>query len=369
MAIENRKRRVCIMVPSHWSASMGGAEYQVKLLIKVLTSRNDVRVWYLARSIDEQYSPDTYELRKIGDSRGQRTAMDACGILKALHEIRPDVIYARVGTAHVGIAAYYCRANDCKLMWHVASMQDLIPPRFRMRDLGFPIVDRCMLNYGIRKAERIITQTEEQAAIVRSKYQAQATTIRNFHPTPTEHVDKSMPVNVVWIGNFKFLKQPEVFVDVAAALEHTQAKFVMVGANQLSSVRLRELLDRIAKVRELSYVGAMNQTCVNELLARSHILVNTSITEGFSNTFIQAWMRQVPVASLNEDPDNLLTTKNLGVCTHGDVRQLTREVESMIKHPDKRSAMGMAAYRYSVSQLGMENAEKLATLIATGNDR
>jgi glycosyltransferase involved in cell wall biosynthesis len=47
----------------------------------------------------------------------------------------------------------------------------------------------------------------------------------------------------------------------------------------------------IQSVTNVDYLGARRQREVNELLARAHVLVNTSITEGYPNTFIQAWQR------------------------------------------------------------------------------
>ena len=65
-----------------------------------------------------------------------------------------------------------------------------------------------------------------------------------------------------------------------------------------------------SRQRRISSTAArLSQAEVNALLEHTDLLVNTSDYEGFSNTFIQAWMRRVPVVSLRVDPDRLLSPR------------------------------------------------------------
>ena len=74
-------------------------------------------------------------------------------------------------------------------------------------------------------------------------------------------------------------------------------------------------MEQIKVDSNLQYLGEVSQDEVNRRLREGHILVNTSRYEGFSNTFVQAWMRRVPVVSLTVDPDNILVRENIGFCS------------------------------------------------------
>ncbi len=126
--------------------------------------------------------------------------------------------------------------------------------------------------------------------------------VPNFHPPAAETIDKSGPLTVVWIANLKPWKRPEVFVRLAQSFsDRKDTRFIMVGAPAAASGKggwQASLMRSIEATPNLTYLGHMSHAEVNELLARAHIFVNTSTQEGFPNTFIQAWLRDVVVVSL-----------------------------------------------------------------------
>ena len=85
-------------------------------------------------------------------------------------------------------------------------------------------------------------------------------------------------------------------------------RFIMIGR---TNQRLLKFI-RSKNLSNLVHLGELSQEQVNSRIANSTLLVNTSLFEGFSNTFVQAWMRGVPVLSLNSKPNNLLTRNRLG---------------------------------------------------------
>jgi len=191
--------------------------------------------------------------------------------------------------------------------------------------------------------------------------------VPNFHPEPSETLDKKGPLLVIWVANLKPWKQPEVFVRLAARLSDIkEVRFVMVGAMQGGPKAWREqLLHDINKATNLDYVGAKPQREVNELLARAHVLVNTSVQEGYPNTFIQAWQREVPVVSLSVNPDGVLERQGVGICA-GSEQRLEESVRALLQNSALRTQYAARASDFAARHHSLRNTHALVRLIETG---
>ena len=365
------RRRICVIVPTHISARMGGAQYQVEQLVQRMSERQDLCVRYLARKIDPSFKPKNYELESFASSTDSGMGrlghlVDCRRLYSRLALYNPDVIYERVGGAFTGVAALFAQRNGKRFVWHVAHDNDVTPgllahsaPRLVRR------AERFLLDYGLGKADVIIAQTRaQQERIERFFGRRDSVLVPNFHPTPTEKLDKTGIRQVVWVANFKKWKRPEAFVALAEKLvAFTSARFIMLGARSEDHFWQTSLEERIAHVPNLEYLGEVSQQAVNELLATSHLFVNTSEAEGFANTFIQAWLRQVPVVSLSVDPDGVLGREGIGFGCEGDESRLHEVVRGLLTNENERSAMGVRAQAYAAEHHSELNMARLITIL------
>jgi glycosyltransferase involved in cell wall biosynthesis len=347
---------------------MGGAQYQIKLLIESLAASGGYDVTYLTKNYAADFRAEDHRIVGIDNPwnvtrRG--LFFDAPQVLSALDRIRPDVIYQRVASSYTGIGAYYAKANHCDFIWHISSDEDVTPFRLELsRDLALKYVDKKVAEYGLRNAKKIVAQTKEQAQLLDAHYgRSPSAIIGNFHPFPTEQVCKKDPIEVIWIGNLKPLKQPEVFFDLARDLQGgSDVRFTVIGALQGSKRWRESLVSQMDQIEPLSYLGALSQKEVNDKLLNAGVLVNTSLWEGFSNTFIQAWMRRVPVVSLNVDPNQLLSSGEMGMLSR-NYGQLCNDVSRLLEDADLRRRLGAQAQAYAFENHSEDNIEKLIELI------
>jgi glycosyltransferase involved in cell wall biosynthesis len=183
--------------------------------------------------------------------------------------------------------------------------------------------------------------------------------IYNFHPFPKEEIKKSPPVKIVWVANLKPWKRPDVFIRLAKDLRGERGvQFIMVGSLQGTKSWHKRLFRDIKGLKDLKYLGARTQEEVNSILASSHIFVNTSRWEGFPNTFIQSWMRKVPVVSLQVNPDRIFDNQEIGFHSR-TYETLKKDVLTLIRNPDLREQMGTKAQTYAFNMHSQKNAEKI----------
>jgi glycosyltransferase involved in cell wall biosynthesis len=129
-----------------------------------------------------------------------------------------------------------------------------------------------------------------------------------------------------------------------------------------NSRRYEELHKHISEIPNLKYLGERSIEEVNQLLAESHIFVNTSIAEGFANTFIQAWMRKVPVVSVDADIDGLLRRQEFGLLG-GSYEGMRDSVLNLIENDTRRESMGQEAKDYAFKYYSNKNIDMLLDIM------
>jgi len=248
------------------------------------------------------------------------------------------------------------KKNNCKLIFHIAHDRDVhITSYPKLRPWLVP--ENKLMQYGIRNAETIIAQTHYQAEQLAKNYGRSAVVIPNGHPVSVDCQKAVLPIRVLWVANWKPMKQPEIFFRLVAALgTEKNVHFIMLGR----TAGYEQLVEN-AKQIGIDVRGEVTNDKVNELLTDSHILVNTSRQEGFSNTFIQAWMRRVPVVSLQVDPDNILQREEIGFCS-GSFEKLVADTSRLFTDHQLRDSMGDKARAYAVKHYSLDNLRQVVQI-------
>jgi glycosyltransferase involved in cell wall biosynthesis len=358
--------KVCILLPSHPSAVFGGAEYQVSLFIeRMLNVLPPMKIVYIARYTNPSLNESRYEVKQLHSMLGIRRLgffTDSLSLYRSLQEADPDVIYQRTGCAYTGIAALYARQHGKKMIWHISIDGDLSnhTDRFPWLTRG---IERKLRDYGIQKATHIVAQTADQARMLKAKHGRDAVIIRNFHPPPNNDISKAQDPTVVWVANMKPAKRPELFVEIAKHLSHVHGiRFFMAGRGG-NRPPYQEMVENAERTLPLKYLGELSQDAVNELIGSAWVLVNTSVDEGFPNTFIQAWQRGTLVASLSVNPDGVLDMFGV-VGNGGDSQLIAQKIDSLISSPPLLGKITSAAERYAAQMHASSNADRLIELCA-----
>jgi len=326
MTNHSDRLRLCMVLGGHWAAQMGGAQFQAKCILDVLEADGGFDTAYVSRVVPARLDWGSYRIVPFGKGLPGRivgTLLQLPSLYLALRRERPHVVYQRCLMPYTGLCALYCRISGARFVFHVASDGDVhrehrtgMSPGAILRRLS-----RRISEYGMRRADAIVVQTEDQARILKTEYGLTASVIvPNFHPRADHRSDVgSRPrLRVLWVANLKPIKNPEMYVDLAEAFagHESSPEFVMIGRPG-DTERYRTLHERIAHLPNMTYLGELSIERVNDEIANSDVLVNTSFAEGFPNTFIQAWLRGVPVLSWRVDPDRCLTSAGAGVLASG----------------------------------------------------
>lgn len=226
------------------------------------------------------------------------------GMWAALKRANADVYYTSCAGMHVGLVAYFCRQNRKRFVFRVASDSDCDPSRLLVEYAR----DRWLYERGLSRADAVLVQSLFQAQSLEHHYGIRGRLARMLVEEPMMHSRRD--IDVLWVSNIRHLKRPDIILGIAKAMP--EVNFHLVGGKLGGEESLYREVRRLADAcRNVHFHGALSYAATNAVYSRAKLLVNTSDIEGFPNSYLQAWVRGVPVITLL-DPDGVITREGLG---------------------------------------------------------
>jgi glycosyltransferase involved in cell wall biosynthesis len=155
----------------------------------------------------------------------------------------------------------------------------------------------------------------------------------------------------------------ERFIELAKSRLKERHVFIIIGKLDNSEYG-KSLKMMINNTKNILYLGEKTNDFINDYLKYCFVLINTSESEGFSNTFIQAWLQGVPVISLNSDPDNIISQHRLGYYCSSDITKINLYLNKLISDYDLYSEISFNCFSYAVDNFSIKNnMEKLRSIL------
>jgi glycosyltransferase involved in cell wall biosynthesis len=225
----------------------------------------------------------------------------------AMRRADADVYYQRASGVHTGLVAAFARRYQRVSVFAATHDHDFRPdpPSLRLRR------DRMIFSWGIRRVTRVVTQTERQQALCSEVFGRESVHIDSAYGHRGEPAAHSGVV--LWVANAKRHKRPHLFLELAARLPQYRFRLVGGPADQAEERRYFEELQARAKVLpNVEMTGYVPYAEIESMFDGAAVFVNSSVGEGFPNTFMQAWSRGIPTVSFF-DPQTRLDGDAVGI--------------------------------------------------------
>ena len=278
---------------------------------------------------------------------------------KALAAADADVYYASCAGAMVGVVARFCRRHRRRFVFRVASDADCAPATLMLSNRR----DRLLYHYGLCRADAVLAQTERQAALLLRNYGVRASVAGMFSDVPASVAPfAARTLDLLWLANMRSMKRPGWFLDIAR--QAPELACTMAGGAHPGEAALFEgVASGAARVPNLRFHGQVRFDETRALFGSARIFVNTSLFEGFPNTYLQAWANGVPVVA-TFDPDGLIGAEGLGVAV-SSADQALAAARALLAAPAHWAACSARCRAYALARLAPDTvaAPYLAALV------
>jgi glycosyltransferase involved in cell wall biosynthesis len=317
----------------------GGAEIQQFLLAQALARRGYEPVFVVAERPGLRGGP--IRCLPVRFPLSARSPLERADCTRALWEalVRADArVYVQQGSGLITLeVALFARATGRRFAYIISSDEDWSNRLFPERRFRHALFRR-----GARWADALVAQTERQREQVAALWGLPARVIRGgvaIAPPPDWSLKKRA---VLWVGTLRWFKRPELLLNLADRLPDVAfwvAGGPWIGGGDRDARTADRFRTQAAGRPNIHPFGLLTNDRVLSLQRQAALLVNTSVLEGFPQTFLEAWASRAPVVTCGVDPDEVICRHGLGLHAARE-EDLAPAVRRLIDDDPLRRAMG-----------------------------
>ncbi|MDX2286259.1 MAG: glycosyltransferase family 4 protein [Bacteroidia bacterium] len=352
--------KICFILPNFHLEFRGGAETQCFFLAQELLRRG-WEVHYLRESSQpETKVMEGIVVHSIPKKKAYLKWQLDAAIGAKMAEIKADIWYNRATLAYLPAIVKHARRCGGKVAFAFSRDSQFSYAEFRdtyqkpyMK--AYATWEQFWFFRALRRTPLILAQTRTQLRLLRERLGLDGVHIYNAHPSaPDSGPQPPREALILWIARITHYKHPELFVELARRMQGQPFRFVLIGKLEQDELS-RQLQEAAAAQPNLTLAGEQSQAEVHAWLRKARALVSTSDVEGFSNTFIEAWLRGVPVVSRLVDPDGIIGDFRLGA-VHADLDDMRRILEELLRDEAAWQEMSQRCAAYARAHFDLAEA-------------
>ena len=319
----------------------GGAELQVALLAAELAARGHEAIIVGG----DTGQPDRRTLRGVRTRLGGKFhtggLADTFGALpivwRILREERPDYALILGWTSWMFFLEAMKRFVPTKTVF-ICGLDTEVNGEFRRANPG----RGALFEYGVRHAELRYAMTDYQ----RDQFHRAGLDCglyRNLILPRATSANAAKDITFLWVARCQPIKRPHLFLDLAERFPTAPCLMICPDEDR----PLWEALEvRAGRLPNVEFRKRVPYHEIQSIYDRAAIFVNTSVAEGFPNSFIQAAMGGAAILSLAVDPDTVLTRFGAGLCAGDDAAKFHEHAARLLADPAELSRFQQQAVRF-----------------------
>lgn len=337
-------------------AKIGGAEVDLYNIANELIKDKRFEVYFLVADFGQK-SLEKYNNIKVIKGHSQKKnlknyILSFFKFYKKLAQINADIYITANLSKYVGFTNFYCRLHN-KIHIHRTEHQHQVDKLYLLKKIVKGSGRYTLFYLGFKNVDHIVVQNEEDRETLKRTFGFPSTVIRNSYPIEKVNSQEKNDF-ILWIARGKKWKQPEVFIDLSK--EFPNEKFIMIMPVADDKKYFKNVNKMANSVKNLQFIPGVPFSEVNDYYKNAKLFINTSLAEGFPNSFNQAMNSSTPILSLNINPDDFIKKNQVGIFCNNEFNILKESLDRLLKDKKLWMEFSKNTYNYVYNEMNIEKS-------------